>query len=141
MTLLLNQEVLLDQEIAKFSKKGWLVIHRTYDAVQLMRPKQWSKLLLTLGFLGLPFGGLGVVFLLLTTFDYAIQKEKLVYFSVWDIESGAVPRPKRRVSPFVVGVAVLLVGLVLLLGCLSFLIVPVVQGIQDGTIPLATPIP
>jgi tetratricopeptide (TPR) repeat protein len=94
---------LLDEEIARLSAQGWLVVNRTADSAQLRRPKQWSRtglLLLVLlplvaGVLFLPFSGgdarllwyVALGGLVVVTLDYLLKRDKLTYVTREEIAS------------------------------------------------------
>lgn len=99
---------LLEQEIARFTARGWQIVNQTDTAIQLKKPKEWSQLGLTLAFLGVSFGlilllidaslgsclfSLGIILLILSVIDYLAKKEKTIYFTVDDIKAGNIPRP------------------------------------------------
>jgi hypothetical protein len=81
----------LDQFIGEQSAIGWQVISRTDSAVQMRKPKVWSRLGITLGVLGLLVYGAGLIILLLTVLDYLFQREAVGYVTSEQLISGAIP--------------------------------------------------
>lgn len=89
MTTEVSDRQLVQQEIGRRSTQGWLVVSQTEHAVQLRKPRQWSRLGLGLFvalpmFLGLfyaPLFGLGVLGLLFVLVDYLLRKEQTAYIT------------------------------------------------------------
>lgn len=80
-----------DEFIAEYSGKGWQIISRTDNAIQMRLPKQWNRLGLILGLLGLFLYGAGLVILILTVIDYLFQKELVGYATLDQLQSGLLP--------------------------------------------------
>lgn len=94
---------IIDEFVAQRAEKGWQVLSRTNNSVHMRRPKQWSKTLLVLGFLGLLLFGTGIIFLLLAVIDYILfQKEKTIHVTADQIHKGDIPRDPQA---FKIGLA------------------------------------
>lgn len=66
----------LQREIQHYVKRGYRVVSQTPTSAQLVKPKQFSCLIATLGALLLLIG------LLIYLFWYMSQKESIIYLSV-----------------------------------------------------------
>lgn len=113
-----DDQFLLDREIGRFTMYGWQIITRSESAVQLRKKKEWSHLLLFLGFFGLLALGGGIFFLALAVFDYLIKKDIVIYLTVDHIRAGQVPDPHLRTS--ITFVAIVLSLFVIMLLCVGF---------------------
>lgn len=112
-----NGGVLLNREVARFTAKGWQVISQTETSVQLRKPKQWSVVLLVLGVITLVFFGFGLLLLVLAVVDYALKKERVIFFTAANIRAGDVPSPTTPLNPALIIIVILL--LVLFFACMG----------------------
>lgn len=83
-----NDQQIIDDYIRLKTAEGWQIIARSESGVQLRKPKQVSRGLVVLGFLLLPFWGIGLAIWGLVLVDYLTQDEKIAFYTVDDIKSG-----------------------------------------------------
>jgi hypothetical protein len=92
------QRRLLDEEVERRTKKGWQVVSRNDAAVQVRKPKQWSRVGVVLFVLLPALGGcffpalfvIALIGLLFVIIDYLLKKEKLEYIRL--------EQPRRKVA-------------------------------------------
>lgn len=90
--------ILLDQEIAQLTAKGWLLVSRTETSTHLRLPKRWSRLLLILGALFLLFWGVGLGFWLWALIDYMLKKEQTKYITIDQLRARSVSKRTTRLT-------------------------------------------
>lgn len=105
---------LINREIQRRTAKGWQVISQTDSTVQMKKPKRWSKLGLVLGFILLLLYGAGLIILLLTVIDYALQKEKVVFITAEELRN-PVKKKNEPESPISNAVLLTIIGVIIAL--------------------------
>lgn len=88
----LTDKQLLQNFVRKMKAKGWQVESASVSmGVSMKKPKRWNRLLIILGLVGLLFGGLGIILLILAVIDYLIKKDRSVFVTVDDLRAGKEP--------------------------------------------------
>jgi len=118
---------LLDRQIAKMTKRGWLVVNRSGSLVQMRRPKQWNRGLLILGLATL-CAVIGIVPLFLAVIDFLFKRDLVTTFTAEDVRRGTVTIPSSWSGPLKLA-AVLLMLLIMSL-IFSLVILPAVLEIM-----------
>ena len=108
----LPTEAIINQYITTKTAKGWQVINKDTSSVQLRRPKQWSKLLLIVGVVGLVAFGAGLILLVLAAVDYALQKEAVIFVTADQIRSGEVPKEPDQTAKALAYISLVGLGIV-----------------------------
>lgn len=116
-----SDQQLIDEYIALQTARGWQVVSHTSTSVQLRKPKQWSSLLLVLGFVLLCLYGTGLIVLLLALVDYLSKKDEVEFTTAEELRLGVVKPSTSNTSPIVVFVIMGLafIGFLLFLSVLS----------------------
>lgn len=88
----LTDKQLLQNYVRKMKAKGWQVESASVSmGVSMKKPKRWNRLLIILGLIGLLFGGLGIILLILAVIDYLIKKDRSVFVTADDLRAGKEP--------------------------------------------------
>ncbi len=95
--------------IQQRTRKGWRITNQNYQGIQMVKPKEWSKLLLILGLVTLIFG-VGLVFLILAAIDYALRSDKNLYATYPEIIAGEVPEDRGTWEYALVGLLIIALG-------------------------------
>lgn len=117
---------LIENEIARYTARGWQVISQTDTSVQLRKPRQWSQVGLILSallFCGTFFFAyslaLAVVLFALTILDYLLKKDQIVFLTADAIRAGPVqvkkPTTERDDDPGFMGIVVIIGVITLIL--------------------------
>ena len=117
----LDDKRLIQQYIAKRTRRGWQVVNQTDTSVQLRKPKRWSTILLVLGGVFLIFFGFGLIFWVLAVIDYAIKKEQTIFVTVDELRKGTEQKPSSGMKGPLVLAGILIGGFIL---CIAFAFVP-----------------
>ena len=83
---------LIQMQIAEMTPKGWQIVSQSESSIQIRKPRQWSKLLLILGLVGLLFYGAGIIFLILAVFDFLLKKDRVMFITADQIRNCTVPK-------------------------------------------------
>lgn len=123
-----SDQQIIDEYIALQTARGWQVVSHTSTSVQLRKPKQWSSLLLVIGFVLLCLYGTGLIVLLLALVDYLSKKDEVEFVTAEELRNGLV---KHRIgsnqSPIVT--IVVMLGLIFIgLTVILFLYLVVSNG-------------
>lgn len=90
-----------EQEIARLTAAGWQIVSRTDSAVQLRHARQWNTMLLAVGTVALLFAGAGLIILLMAVADYLLKGDRVIYFTLADIERGQLPQVGEPINPLI----------------------------------------
>lgn len=88
----LTDKELLQNYVRRMKAKGWQIESASVAmGVSMIKPKRWNRLLIIIGLIGLLFGGLGIIVLILAVIDYLIKKERTVFVTADDLRQGKEP--------------------------------------------------
>jgi hypothetical protein len=78
----MNNDEITNIYIKRISKLDWELLNRTDKGIQLKQIKKPKMIGFWVGFLLIPFWGIGLILWLLVLLDYALQREKIIFISI-----------------------------------------------------------
>lgn len=93
-----SDEQLLEKYITTHTDQGWQIVSHTSSSVQLKKPKELSCMVIVIGVVLIPVGGIGLLVLLIAVLAYLAQKEKVLYVTASELRTNKQRELDRKRS-------------------------------------------